>query len=116
MTGYPYYHWIHTIEGAGRITYGGKTQELPLGTGVLLLPYISHAYEATQNHWTTQYLTFGGTMVQDILIMLGLNQSAFYHWSSDIVIHEAIRRILFELSMMPISMAYMPPQICIILS
>jgi AraC family transcriptional regulator of arabinose operon len=92
--GYPYYHWIHTIEGEGRITFGGRTQELPLGTGVLLLPYISHAYEATQSHWSTQYLTFDGSMVQDILIMLGLNQSAMYHWSSDIAIHETIFRIL----------------------
>ena len=97
MTGYPYYHWIHTIEGAGRITYGGKTQELTVGTGVLMLPHISHAYEATQSHWTTQYLTFGGTMVQDMLLMLGLNQSAFYRWSSDIVIDEAIKRILFRI-------------------
>jgi AraC family transcriptional regulator of arabinose operon len=92
--GYPYYHWIHTIEGEGRITFGGRTQELPLGTGVFLLPYISHAYEATQTHWSTQYLTFDGTMVQDILIMLGLNQSAIYHWSSDIAIQETINRIL----------------------
>jgi AraC family transcriptional regulator of arabinose operon len=92
--GYPYYHWIHTIEGEGRITFGGRTQVLPLGTGVLLLPHISHAYEATQNHWSTQYITFDGTMVQDILIMLDLNQSAIYHWSSDIAIHETIYRIL----------------------
>jgi len=95
--GYPYYHWIHTIEGAGRITFGGKTQELTIGTGVLMLPHTSHAYEATQSHWTTQYLTFGGTMVQDMLLMLGLNQSAFYRWSSDIVIDEAIKRILLRI-------------------
>jgi AraC family transcriptional regulator of arabinose operon len=92
--GYPFYHWIHTIEGEGCITFGGKTHELPLGTGVLLLPHISHAYEATQSHWCTQYLTFDGTMVQDILLMLGLNQSALYRWSSDIAIQETIDRIL----------------------
>lgn len=95
--GYPYYHWIHTTEGEGRITFGGRTQDLPLGTGVLLLPHISHAYEATQSHWSTQYLTFDGTMVQDILLMLGLNQSALYRWSSDIAIYETIQQILLRI-------------------
>jgi AraC family transcriptional regulator of arabinose operon len=92
--GYPFYHWIQTVTGEGRISFAGKTQDLPVGTGVLLLPHISHAYEATQNQWSTQYLTFDGTMVKDILLLLGLNISALYRWSADTPPHEGIQRIL----------------------
>ncbi len=93
--GYPYYHWIETVKGEGGITFAGKTQELPTGTGVLLLPHVSHAYEATTSRqWSTQYLTFSGTMIQDILLLLGLNISALYRWSADTPAHEGIQRIL----------------------
>jgi AraC family transcriptional regulator of arabinose operon len=98
--GYPFYHWIQTIEGEGYITFEGKTQELPIGTGVLLLPYVSHAYEAAQSHWSTQYLTFDGNMVQDILLLIGLNKSAVYRWGIDtpleLAIHQILRRIEFD--------------------
>jgi AraC family transcriptional regulator, arabinose operon regulatory protein len=95
--GYPFYHWIQTFAGGGQITIEGKVHELPIGTGVLLLPHISHAYQATQSHWATQYLTFGGTMVQDILLLINLNKSAFYRWNTDTPLHLGIERILVRI-------------------
>jgi AraC family transcriptional regulator of arabinose operon len=92
--GYPFYHWIQTVEGEGSIFFDGKTQVLPIGTGVLLLPHVSHAYEATQRRWGTQYLTFGGEMVQDILLLVGLNKSAVYRWDIDTPLHCSIQHVL----------------------
>jgi AraC family transcriptional regulator of arabinose operon len=93
-TGYPFYHWIQTVEGEGSIQFEGKTHELPMGTGVLLLPNVSHAYEAIQSLWSTQYVTFDGPMVQDILLLLGLNKSAVFRCSLETSLHTDIYRIL----------------------
>jgi AraC-like DNA-binding protein len=99
--GYPFYHWIQTVEGGGSITFEGRTQELPIGSGVLLLPYVSHAYEASQSHWGTQYLTFDGNMVQDILLLVGLNKSAIYHWGIETPLHMGIHQILRRIEQDP---------------
>nr|WP_090892221.1 AraC family transcriptional regulator [Evansella caseinilytica] len=76
--GYPYYHWLQTVEGEGRFTFNGREYTLPKGRGVLLKPYTPHSYFVSGSKWSTVYVTFGGASAISILDSLKLNFSTFY--------------------------------------
>ncbi|WP_096190565.1 AraC family transcriptional regulator [Evansella halocellulosilytica] len=76
--GYPYYHWLQTIDGQGSFTYYGQEYLLTSGKGILLKPYTPHAYYTKGKKWSTMYITFGGDSVVSILNSLKLNTSAMY--------------------------------------
>ncbi|MFA9560214.1 AraC family transcriptional regulator [Evansella sp. AB-rgal1] len=76
--GYPYYHYLQTVEGEGNFTFNGKEYSLPKGRGVLLKPYEPHSYYTTGKKWSTIYVTFGGASVVSILDTLKLNFSSMY--------------------------------------
>ncbi|OUM95213.1 MAG: transcriptional regulator [Thermobacillus sp. ZCTH02-B1] len=78
--GYPYYHWLQTLSGSGRITAEGRTRTLPAGSGVLLFPGVKHSYEADEGGWETAYLTFGGAAAESILAAAGVHRSMFCSW------------------------------------
>ncbi|WP_160719476.1 AraC family transcriptional regulator [Bacillus sp. USDA818B3_A] len=95
--GYPYYHWIQTVSGLGSIVFQNQKINLPPNNGVLLLPQTAHSYMNEQGDttpWKTLYVTFRGTMVKEILISLGLYQSAFFHWEREAPISTYINRAL----------------------
>lgn len=95
--GYPYYHWIQTVNGLGSIMCQNQTINLPANSGVLILPHVAHSYKNEQSDgspWTTLYVTFDGMMVKEILITLGLYQSAFFHWEQDAPISTFIANVL----------------------
>src|SRR5699024_1153452 len=79
--GYPYYHWLQTVEGEGIIELANQTFSLTPGKGILLTPYTPHSYfsdhEATVL-WKTYYITFTGAAIDPILNALDMNYSAFY--------------------------------------
>jgi AraC-like DNA-binding protein len=95
--GYPYYHWIQTVSGQGTIFFQNQQIELLPNNGVLLLPHTPHSYKRDQSsstEWRTLYITFGGTMVKDFLINLGLYQSTFFHWENKTPISTFIDDVL----------------------
>ncbi|MNO27361.1 Arabinose operon regulatory protein [compost metagenome] len=82
--GYHTYHWLQTSQGEGIIQFENKKLTLAEGSGVLLLPGISHRYEAlSAEPWCTYYLTFGGSSARHILDSLGMNANSFYRWESE---------------------------------
>ncbi|TCN25425.1 AraC family transcriptional regulator [Mesobacillus foraminis] len=95
--GYPYYHWIQTVSGAGSVLFQHQEFNLPPNNGVLLLPQMAHSYKSEPGEgapWKTLYITFGGMMAKDILIALGLYQSAFFHWEQEAPLSTFITEVL----------------------
>lgn len=76
--GYPYYHWLHTLEGEGVFEFSGTEISLSAGKGALLTPFTPHSYYPVSDRWSTAYITFGGVAVSAILDSLEMNQSAIY--------------------------------------
>jgi len=76
--GYPYYHWLHTLEGEGRFELLGETVKLTKGQGVLLTPFTPHSYYPASDRWSTIYITFGGSAASAIMESLNMNTSMFY--------------------------------------
>lgn len=60
--GYPFYHYLQTESGCGRITIQGKSYLLHEQEGVLIAPSIRHSYLAQTPEWYTCFCTFSGTV------------------------------------------------------
>lgn len=69
--GYPHYHWLQTERGAGVAVIEGKHLRLPKGAGVLIAPFVPHAYYSSQPEWTTAFVTFSGRLSIDIGKIVG---------------------------------------------
>ena len=68
--GYPYFHWLQTLHGTGEIVIEHRTYQLQPQQSLLLTPRTPHQYQvlaAHDEHWVTQFLTFGGAHVLDLL-------------------------------------------------
>lgn len=76
--GYPYYHWLHTLEGEGHFELHGEIAKLSKGRGVLLRPFTPHSYYPASDHWSTIYITFGGKAAAAIMDALDMDASTFY--------------------------------------
>lgn len=92
--GYPNYHWLQTISGEGSISIEGSTVPLPENSGILLAPHMTHRYQAVTDTWRTAYLTFGGRMVPDLLMHIGLKTEAIYCWETESLINNYIFNLL----------------------
>lgn len=92
--GYETYHWLQTTSGEGVIHYENTTLTLPADSGILLLPYTPHRYEASAANWSTSYLTFGGSSAGSILETLGMNINSFYRWEHEAPLTCLLREIL----------------------
>jgi AraC family transcriptional regulator of arabinose operon len=95
--GYPFFHWIQTTEGEGEIKIGGIRYTLPQNTGVLLFPYVAHSYGSISSRWSTQYLTFDGPLINEVLTLLGFFESTFFRLSTDTLLHLSITRMLMRI-------------------
>lgn len=81
--GYPYYHWLHTLEGEGQFELLGESFRLTKGKGVLLTPFTPHHYYPCSERWSTIYITFGGPAADAIMGSLDMNRSTFYEEGED---------------------------------
>lgn len=96
--GYPYYHWLQTAEGEGRISFGSGTVPLPPGSGILLPPGMSHAYEAKRGtSWKTYYVTFGGGAAAAILNAFGIQEAALFRWEPEAPLTPLLAELLNKL-------------------
>ncbi len=69
--GFPHYHWLQTEHGTGEVVIGEKRFSLSEGEGILLAPFMPHAYRADQTEWTTSFVTFSGRLESDINKIVG---------------------------------------------
>lgn len=82
--GYPFFHWLQTIEGEGEFQLNGRRYSLPPGSGSLLFPDVPHSYAAKVGRkWTTLYVTFGGSLAGAMLGSLGIRHTEWLHWNDD---------------------------------
>lgn len=97
--GYPYYHWLQTVEGEGTFGFGGQEFLLTPGKAVLLTPYTPHYYYSDHSAevlWSTQYMTFSGSAIDPILNSLDMNYSAVYEETENMSFIQLIQSILMK--------------------
>lgn len=93
--GYPYFHWLQTLEGEGEIHIQDLIIKLPERSGILLQPHFQHLYQAKSTLWKTAYITFTGTMASTFTMNLFGLTSERIHWDrSDMEIPQQLERIL----------------------
>lgn len=90
--GYPFYHYLQTVSGCGRITIQGKSFLLHENEGVLIAPYIRHSYAARTPVWLTCFATFTGTVEGSIPRILKNRPTIFIEKEQGARIGEMIRR------------------------
>ncbi|WP_089741618.1 helix-turn-helix domain-containing protein [Gracilibacillus ureilyticus] len=98
--GYPYYHWLQTVNGEGWIELQDQTFSLPVGKGILLTPYTPHAYYSDHRdsiRWETYYITFTGAAIDPILNALDMNYSAFYEETDRLSFTDHVEKMLNKL-------------------
>lgn len=69
--GHPLYHYLQTERGSGRVLIQGKQYILNEGEGVLIAPFIAHAYSPESEGWYTLFFTVTGLIEDSIMKILG---------------------------------------------
>ena len=64
--GYPYYHYLQTEKGCGRIEVHGENYSLGANEGILIAPNVPHSYHRDSTTWITMFATFTGTLTGSI--------------------------------------------------
>ncbi len=76
--GYPWYQWLQCLSGRGELVVGGKRTEIGPGDGFFLLPNEEHEYRSLSGDWVTDWMGFGGSGVDEVLRVVGLEASGVY--------------------------------------
>lgn len=79
VEGYPAYQWIQCMEGRGIVTLGDKKFDLEKGMGMLIYKNEPHTYRALTKGWTTNWITFDGFVVKQLLHSFACYQSNYYY-------------------------------------
>lgn len=82
MDGYPLYHWLQTEKGVGEIWIENRKITLKKGEGILISPFVPHAYYPLTTDWRTNFATFDGYLKQQFHHMLS-NKSFILAKNSD---------------------------------
>lgn len=82
LNGYPYYHWLQTLEGEGELSLNGSVWKMSVRTGVLLAPGTPHRYEARSVQWRTGYITFHGSAAASFVQSLGWSFAERFQWEA----------------------------------
>lgn len=69
--GYPYYHYLQTEKGCGRIETSVGSFVLHEDEGLLLAPHIRHSYAKEGAVWHTKFASFTGTLESSIPGIVG---------------------------------------------
>lgn len=95
--GYPFYHYLQTESGCGRITIQGKSYLLHEQEGVLIAPSIRHSYLAQTPEWYTCFCTFSGTVEGSISKILN-NRPILLPQKSNVGIYARCCRMPYSFS------------------
>lgn len=71
--GYPYYHWLQSNHGQGKIQIQDQSFILSEGAGILISPFTPHSYTPMYQKWETSFVTFYGSLASDLLQSYGQN-------------------------------------------
>lgn len=96
--GYPVYHWLQTIEGAGFFEIADQRIQIQKNQGLLLSPHIPHAYKASKPDWKTAYITFAGALSEELLRHFAIATAAPLKWAPDAPLQSFITDYLGVLS------------------
>ena len=77
--GYPYYHYLQTEKGTGRIEVRGRFYTLGANEGILIAPGVPHSYHRESTSWTTMFATFTGTLAGSIPSMTDNPENDFFY-------------------------------------
>lgn len=91
--GYPHYHWLQTESGCGQLRINEQRFNLPPGCGVLLAPFVPHGYYSLDN-WQVNFLTFHGTLQEDIRKIVGTEPFFFARDSDSYSFQHAIQAMI----------------------
>jgi len=80
--GYPYFHWLQTLEGEGVFSTGGQTWRMTEQCGILLAPRVPHRYEAASGRWRTGYITFHGRLAASFVQSFGWKLAERFVWEA----------------------------------
>ncbi|MBP1962700.1 AraC family transcriptional regulator [Paenibacillus aceris] len=81
--GYPCFHWLQTIEGAGEIILDNGSVKLGENQGMLLAAGVPHEYKVLSPQWSTWYVTFDGALAASIVYALEIPMSTQVSWGFD---------------------------------
>lgn len=88
--GFPFYHFLQTENGTGRITTASGTHILRKNEGILIAPFLRHSYEAETPEWVTKFATFTGISERAIPQITGNRQEIFINAERGLHISELI--------------------------
>ena len=57
LQGFPQYHWLYSVSGAGELTLEAESWEIPTHAGFMLRPDVAHRYKPIAS-WETHWITF----------------------------------------------------------
>lgn len=69
--GFPYYHWLQTTKGEGKIWIDGQSFSIDNNKGILIAPFIPHNYYDNLSKWETSFVTFTGKLSSSINLIVG---------------------------------------------
>lgn len=72
--GHAHYHYLQTEKGCGKVEALGKNFILEEGEGILIAPFVPHAYAKETEEWYTSFAAITGTIESSIPKMLGNRQ------------------------------------------
>ncbi len=92
--GFPHYHWLQTELGTGEAQIGQNLILLPPGSGILIAPFVPHAYRASRGRWLTSFVTFSGTLEAQIPQILGAETFICVNAGQEFSFQEWIDRVI----------------------
>lgn len=92
--GFPHYHWLQTEQGVGEVVIADKKLELNKGMGVLIAPFVPHAYRANQPGWHTCFITFSGKLESQISNIVGHERYILISYDTDFFFQKWIDNII----------------------
>lgn len=69
--GYPFYHYLQTEKGEGKVKIEEETYILHENEGIMIAPFINHSYNKISSEWYTLFATFTGSIESSISQILG---------------------------------------------
>lgn len=91
--GFPSWHWLHVLNGLGRLEIDGREYLLRSGTGFLMAPNVPHKYETVEAPWETRFLTFEGASVSVLVNYIMESNSSVFRLRSPELLEQALGQI-----------------------
>ena len=99
--GYHRYHWLQTESGLGEVLINDRKVILTPGEGILIPPFVPHAYYSLDN-WVTKFATFEGEIKESLHQILQSNayitatdtaEFSFSDWIDQLISHHINQQI-----------------------